>query len=265
MSTVLDRIVDQKKEDLVHQKKKIAPGDFRGFSGWEMERKSLSRALSNSGVDVIAELKKASPSQGVIREDFNFETIAAAYEQNGASALSVLTEQRFFQGDPKYIEQLSGNTGLPILRKDFIVDFYQIEEARGIGADAVLLIATITSGSQLMELHHAAVEAGLETLIECYDSTEFAMINFEVVKTIGINNRNLNTFEVDVHRGIEALQSLPDHLITVSESGLSTPKDIELLQIEGIDAALIGEHFMRQPDPGEALRKLMYKPEHEKS
>lgn len=265
MSTVLDRIVEQKKEDLVQQKKKVAAGDFRSFAGWEVQRKSLARALSNSGVDIIAELKKASPSKGVIREDFNIETIVAAYEQSGASALSILTEQRFFQGDPKYIEQLLGSTSLPILRKDFIVDFYQIEEARGIGADAVLLIATITSGNQLMELHHAATEAGLETLIECYDSTEFAQINFDQVKTVGINNRNLNTFEVDVHRGIEALHSLPEHVLTVSESGLSTPEDIELLQKEGIDAALIGEHFMKQPDPGEALKKLIYKPEHENS
>ena len=257
MSTILDRIVDQKKEDLNKRKQMVSATDFQSYSEWERPRKSLARSLSAENVSIIAELKKASPSQGIIRENFDVPEIAASYEENGASALSVLTEERFFQGNPVYIEKLSGKSGLPILRKDFIVDFYQIQEARGIGADAVLLIATITSGNQLMELHHAATEAGLETLIECYDPSEFSQIDFEAVKTVGINNRNLNTFEVDVHRGIEALQSLPDHLITVSESGLSTKEDIDLLQREGINAALIGEYFMKQDDPGSALKKML--------
>ena len=143
MSTILDRIVDQKKEDLIKRKQMVSQVDFQSYAEWERPRKSLSQALSGDDVRIIAELKKASPSKGVIREDFDVAEIAKSYEQNGASALSVLTEERFFQGSPEYVEILSGKSGLPILRKDFIIDFYQIQEARGIGADAILLIATI--------------------------------------------------------------------------------------------------------------------------
>lgn len=259
MSSILTRIVDQKKEDLIRRKKQISVSGFRNFAGWEKKRYSLSDALGKDELQIIAEIKKASPSKGVIREDFDPVSIAGSYSEHGAAALSVLTEERFFQGDPEFIQQLSAQMNLPILRKDFIIDFYQLDEARGIGADAVLLIASITSGNQLMELHHAATELGLETLIECYDPEEFGMIDYDKVQTVGINNRDLNTFEVDVHRGTEALKTLPDHLITVSESGLSTPEDLEFLHSEGIDAALIGEHFMRQPDPGKALSEIRKK------
>ena len=220
--------------------------------------------MSRKGVQIIAELKKASPSKGVIRDDFDVTRLAGDYITNGAAALSVLTEERFFKGNPDYMTQLSESVQVPLLRKDFIFDFYQLQEARGIGADAVLLIATITSGNQLMELHHAATELGLETLIECYDPEEFSMIDFKSAEIVGVNNRNLNTFQVDVHRGIDALKSLPDHILTVSESGLSSPEDIRLLQSESIDAALIGEYFMRQKEPGKALCKLTsidYEPE----
>lgn len=256
MSSVLERIVDQKKEDLIRRKKDVAASDFKSFPGWKKNRNSLSEVLSREGVQIIAELKNASPSKGVIRKDFDVTRLARDFYDNGAAALSVLTEERFFKGSPDYIAQLSQNVQIPLLRKDFIFDFYQLEEARGIGADAVLLIATITGGSQLMELHHAATELGLETLIECYDREEFSMIDFKSAEIVGVNNRDLNTFEVDVHRGIDSLKSLPDHIVTVSESGLSSHDDIRLLQSENIDAALIGEHFMRQKDPGKALYEL---------
>lgn len=206
---------------------------------------------------VIAEIKKASPSKGVIREDFNPCKHAGQYEKGGASALSVLTDQPFFQGDLQYLKMVSRETSLPVLRKDFIVDFYQIREAVAFGADAVLLIASITDGSQLSELHHAAREAGLAALVECYSEEDTQKVDFGQVSLFGVNNRDLNTFKVDVHRGIKLLNMAPDGVIRVSESGLTTRDDLLLLKDNGVHAALIGEHFMRQDDPGKGLKEII--------
>lgn len=256
--TILDRIVEQTKEDLIRKKKKIKGSDFRGFPGYSLERRDFRKAIHQENkLSIIAEVKKASPSKGVIRADFHPLKIAEQYVEAGASALSILTEPFFFQGSLDYLIQVRQRFGLPLLRKDFIVDFYQVEEARAYGADAILLIAGTTDGNQLNELHHAAHEAGLQCLVECYGEDEFRSLDFETVEIVGVNNRNLKTFEVDLHRGIALLETAPGHVTTVSESGLSHPDDLKRLMDHGIHAALIGEHFMRQPNPGDALKMML--------
>ena len=257
MANILEKIVDQTRKDLIKRKQKISYSDFKSFGGYERERRSLKEALSDKNdISIIAEIKKASPSKGEIRSDFDPQKIAVQYAEGGASAISVLTDEPFFDGRLDYLDTVSREVDIPVMRKDFIIDFYQVEEARAYGADAILLIATILDGHQLQELHHAAEEAGLECLVECYNEKDLASVNFDEIAIIGVNNRDLKKFEVDLHHGIELLQSCPDRLVKVSESGLSNSEDLQKLYDAGLDAALIGEHFMRQDDPGEAVKQI---------
>jgi len=257
---ILNQITNRTQESLIKRKKSVSVNDFSGFEDFERTRRSFYKALKkepSDSVRVIAEIKKASPSKGIIRQKFLPVLHAQQYEMAGASAISVLTEEDFFQGKLEYMRDVSRRASIPVLRKDFIIDPYQIQEARAWGADAILLIATITSGEQLAELHHAATEAGLECLVECYSRQDLEKVSFDWTRILGVNNRNLSTFEVDVHRGIELLSEAPADVVTVSESGLSTREDISLLFTSGIDAALIGESFMASPNPGEALKNLL--------
>ncbi len=257
MSSILDNIVEQTAADLKKRRKKVSLKDFESFEAYEKSRIDFRKSLARRGeVAVIAEVKKASPSKGVIREDFNPLDIALAYEDAGAAAISILTDEPFFQGSLEYLSEIAGRVELPCLRKDFIIDPYQIAEARAHGADAVLLIATICSETQLAELQHAAQEYGLQTLTECYNEADFEKVNFESTPILGVNNRDLNTFEVDVHRGIELLNRAPEGVIKVSESGLNTAEDLFTSYQAGIHAALIGESLMRQEQPGKALNEL---------
>ncbi len=259
--TILEKITAQTKEDIARRKRKVSASDFRSFEGYGHPRKDFFTAVKRNDpedpIRIIAEVKKASPSKGVIRADFNPLRHAEQYIENGASAISVLTDVPFFQGELAYMESIAGISPIPVLRKDFIVDFYQIEEARAHGADALLLIATILDPLQLRELHLATEEAGLQVLVECYDEADFAKVPFDIVRVFGVNNRDLNTFKVDVHRGISLLKKAPEGVALVSESGLSTPADLSLLKENGIDAALIGESFMKKDDPGKALREIL--------
>jgi indole-3-glycerol phosphate synthase len=257
---ILARITERTVETVAKRKQSVSVTDFSGFEDFHRPRRSLYDALKRAGsesVRIIAEIKKASPSKGVIRQVFEPQLHAQQYQQAGASAISVLTEPDFFQGRLEYMRDVSHLTVLPVLRKDFIVDPYQVLEAKAWGADAILLIATITSGGQLSELHHAATEAGLECLVECYSRQDLERVSFDWTRILGVNNRNLSTFEVDVHRGIELLKSAPQQVVTVSESGLSTREDLTLLFDAGIDSALIGESFMASPEPGLALKALL--------
>jgi indole-3-glycerol phosphate synthase len=264
MSNILIKITEQTAEDLAKRKQKVSFADFNSFEGYEKERISFKDALDGYGsVSIISEVKKASPSKGIIRPDFDPVDIALRYEEGGASAISVLTDEPFFKGDLKFLEAISKRVQLPLLRKDFIIDPYQIKEARAYGADAVLIIVAITEGDQLTELQHAAKEFGLDALVECYDQNDFDRLDFGMTKILGVNNRDLKKFEVNVHRGISILQQAPDDTVLVSESGLSTGKDLALLRKEGIHSALIGEHFMRQKDPGQAVKDLLEQTEEE--
>lgn len=257
---ILEKIYEKSKEDVSKRRRKVSVADFRSMEGYEHQRVSLYDALrreKGDSVRILAEIKKASPSQGLIRDDFNPRDLAMEYVENGASALSVLTDEPFFQGHLDYLLEVTRFVHVPVLRKDFIHDDYQIEEARAFGADAILLIATMLDPVHLRDLHQAATELGLECLVECYDERDVDSIDFQMVRIFGVNNRDLRTFEVDVHRGTELLLKAPSHVVTVSESGLKSPSDIKQLHEAGIDAALIGEHFMRQPSVGAALRDIL--------
>jgi indole-3-glycerol phosphate synthase len=257
MPDILNKIVTQTREDLAGRKRKIAAADFRSFEDYQRERRSLRDALSaGDDVRIIAEIKKASPSKGLIRDDFNPEWIAECYMDAGAAAISVLTDEPFFKGSLDYMKTVSRIADIPLLRKDFIVDFYQIPEARAYGADAILLIATILDTVLLGELHHAAEEEGLQCLVECYNEDDLRKIDFGQVTIYGVNNRDLKTFSVSLHQGVELLQKAPNGVVKVSESGITTREDLDYLASHDIHAALIGEHLMRQPHPGEALSGL---------
>lgn len=258
MADILNKIVKTTRENLSERRKEVAASDFQSFEWYEASRRSLVEALrSEQGVSIIAEIKKASPSKGKIRSDFNPEWLAVQYQKGGADALSVLTDAPHFKGDIRYLTDARRNSERPILRKDFIIDPYQIEEARAYGADAVLLIASILEGNQLKELQHAAQEAGLEALVECYESEELRRIDYSRLEILGVNNRDLTDFSVDLHRGVDILESVKKQVVKVSESGLSTSDDLVYLHRHNIDAALIGEHFMRQSDPGRAVNNLL--------
>lgn len=257
MANVLEKIVEQTGLDLVKRKQKISFNNLHSLEGFEKERIDFKQALLGNQVSIISEVKKASPSKGIIREDFDPVDIALRYEEGGASAISVLTDQPFFKGDLEFLSAISKRVQLPLLRKDFIIDPFQIKEARAYGADAVLIIVAITNGSQLNELIAAAKEFGLSALVECYDQDDFDCLDFNEVDILGVNNRDLKFFNVDVHRGISILNQAPDDTVLVSESGISNGEDIALLRQKGIHSALIGEHFMRQEDPGKAVSELL--------
>lgn len=257
MATILDEIVEQTARDLQKRKQKITLKDLESHERYEQRARDFKKALADSpDVAIIAEIKKASPSKGLIRKNFDPRKIAGQYQEGGASAISVLTDQPAFKGRLEYLEIASKEVSIPLLRKDFIIDPYQIKEAKAYGADAVLLIVAITEGQQLSELLHAAEEFGIQALVECYSEKDIENVTFDRIDILGVNNRDLRTFEVDLHRGVALLQRAPEETVLVSESGLSSAEDLRYLYEEKIHAALIGEHFMRQPDPGRAVRAM---------
>ncbi len=207
-------------------------------------------------VRLIAEVKKASPSKGVIRADFDPVGIAKTYAAAGAHALSVLTDHRFFQGDLTFLAEVRGAVSLPILEKDFVIDEFQLYEARALGADAVLLIAAALEAGQLRDYAHVAREVGLSALVEVHNEAELERV-IETATLIGINNRDLATFETDLATTERVLRHVPDDRIVVSESGIAGREDVERLSALGIDAVLIGETFMRAPVIEDKVRELM--------
>ncbi|WP_340103206.1 indole-3-glycerol phosphate synthase TrpC [Rhodohalobacter sp. 8-1] len=258
MATILDQIVEKTASDLAKRKGKISWKSLESFAGYEKKRQSLYKALKkDEKVSVIAEIKKGSPSEGIIRHDFDPVKLAEMYQEGGAAAISVLSDEPFFMGSLEYLKSVSEISTIPVLRKDFIIDPYQVKEAAAYGADAVLLIATICQGDQLHELLTASKEYGLEALVECYHEDEVDNLNWDTVDILGVNNRDLGTFEVDLHRGVKLLQKSPKDKVRVSESGLSTADDLFYLYKNNINAALIGEHLMRKKHPGNALEQLL--------
>jgi len=222
----------------------------RGF------RAGLS-SVSNSGPAIIAELKKASPSKGLIRADFPVAELARELEHAGAAALSVLTDEQFFQGSLRNLERASEATSLPCLRKDFIVDEFQLLEARAHGADAVLLIVAALTQTELVSLSRRARDFELDVLCEVHDSAELQRAMDAGCDTIGVNNRNLHTFRVDLNTSLELAELMPQSTFKVAESGIETADDIAKLRAAGFAACLIGESLMRAPRPGDALASLL--------
>jgi indole-3-glycerol phosphate synthase len=259
--TVLERILQSTREELARRKRLVPASALEQQASDEREderpRRSLRAALSGPTIAVIAEFKRRSPSAGEMRAAVDLREIVMAYEQGGASGLSVLTESPNFGGSLEDLSAARGFSGLPILRKDFIVDRYQLLEARAAGADAVLLIVAALSPEDLTALHDAARSLGLEVLVEVHDSVELERALELGAQLIGINNRDLRDFSVDVERTTLLMGAMPAGMTVVSESGIATSEQLRDLQKQGVDAVLVGGALMRSPDPRQALRSLI--------
>jgi indole-3-glycerol phosphate synthase len=205
---------------------------------------------------VIAEIKKASPSKGVIRADFRPAEIAADYQKHGATCLSVLTDRQFFQGSEAYLREARSACSLPVLRKDFLIDAYQVFEARAMGADAILLIVAALPLAQMQEMESIAHSLGMAVLVECHDAAELDIALQLTTPLIGINNRNLRSFEVNLDTTLSQLGRIPADRLVVTESGIRRPEDVELMRAKGVHAFLVGEAFMRAASPGTELARL---------
>lgn len=258
---ILDEIIRYKRQELEARKAEI-PINIITSAIWNLPLplrfKDALLPSPDGRVRVIAEVKKASPSKGVIREDFNHLEIAETYQRNGASALSVLTDRKFFQGSIDYLSEIRHAVSIPLLRKDFVVDEYQIFEARGYGADAVLLIAAVLDDKEMHDFVELSLNLGLAPLVEVHDEAELERALKTDAELIGINNRNLQTFKTDINTTVRLIGSIPDEKLVISESGINTREDINLLKDAGVDAFLIGEALMREADIGKKLREFVY-------
>lgn len=254
--SVLDRIVQDARVELARRKRDVPLSRLEDGHYFGRTPLTLADALRRDDLAVIAEVKKASPSKGVIRESFEPRDIAIQYEAAGAAAVSVLTEPHHFQGSLDHLEWIRGAVDVPLLRKDFVIDVYQLVESRAAGADAVLLIAAILDRSHLRDLLQAAASLELSALVEVYELAEIDRIDFDEVSILGVNNRDLHTFEVDVDHSLRVFRHVPPEVVRVSESGLSSPQELRRLHDHDVDAVLIGETFMKAEHPGEALKQL---------
>ncbi|MGC2417533.1 MAG: indole-3-glycerol phosphate synthase TrpC [Candidatus Acidiferrales bacterium] len=255
--TILDRIVEARRESIAHRKRVLPDVALKLAVGKADAPRDFAGALSRAGFNVIAELKKASPSRGVIREDYAPADLAPKLENAGAAALSVLTEEEFFSGSLADLKTARKAVQIPVLRKDFIVDPWQVWETRAAGADAFLLIAAILSDETLRELLELGRSLGMEPLVEVHTREEVARAIAVGARIIGVNNRDLRNFNVRVETSLELVEAIPEDCIAVSESGLRTHDDLARLRGAGFDAFLIGEHLMKEPDPAVPLRALI--------
>ena len=257
---ILDDIIKKTKEDLEIRKKEFSVdwlGRSLAYNPYQpRDVKEYLRSTKEEPIRIIAEVKKASPSKGVIREDFDPLKIAQEYSNNGANAISVLTEPHFFQGDLEYLTGIRRYVNTPLLRKDFIVDEYQLLEALVYGADFVLLIAKALDKKTLKDLYNKALNLGLEVLVEIHDLPDLKKAMACGANIIGINHRNLETFEMDMTLCDKLIPLIPNGKIIVAESGITDTQTIKRLSSIGVDAFLIGEHFMRQDDIGKEMQKL---------
>ncbi len=256
MKTILDQIVADTRELVARRKAHVPVRRLEEKPFFHGPTLSLAKALRRDHLAIIAEIKKASPSQGVIRPDFDVTDLARQYKAARADAVSVLTEPRHFQGSLDYLATARCAIDLPLLRKDFIIDPYQIIEARAYGADAVLLIAAVLDRPQLHDLHQAAEALGLSCLVEVHEARELDRLDLDQVKVLGVNNRNLHTFEVDVNHALRVFAEVPEPIVRVAESGLRDAAELAHLRANGVDAVLIGETFMRAAEPGAKLQAM---------
>jgi indole-3-glycerol phosphate synthase len=254
---ILDEIVAAKREEIAEHKRKRPLAALADSPLYKAERRPFAAALARPGRAIIAEVKKASPSRGVIRADFDPEAIAKGYAAGGARAMSVLTDAPFFQGSLVYLEAIRHVVDLPLLRKDFVIDPYQVHEARAFGADAVLLICAILDDRRLAELSDLARDLGLDALVEVHSEGELERAARVRARLVGINNRDLRTFVTRLEVAERLAPMAPQGTIVVAESGLKTTADLERLEAAGVRAFLIGETFMAAPDPEAALRALI--------
>jgi indole-3-glycerol phosphate synthase len=256
--TVLKKILARKAEEVAERKAKISLEQLKlaikGASAPRGFAKALQKKIAAGESAVIAEIKKASPSKGVIREDFDPVAIAQSYELGGAACLSVLTDVDFFQGADQYLIDARAACSLPVIRKDFIVDKYQLYEARAMGADCVLLIVSALQPSELESLHAKALELGLDVLVEVHDQRELEIALSIENPLIGINNRNLHTFEVSLNNTFDLLDKIPAERIVITESGIHSSQDVQAMKEKDVHGFLVGEAFMRSDNPGQQLK-----------
>jgi indole-3-glycerol phosphate synthase len=262
--TILKKIVERKHQEVAERSAVVSIADLqraittqtacRGFV------QAMADKLATGQSAVIAEVKKASPSKGVIREHFDPAAIAASYQAGGASCLSVLTDKDFFQGSEAYLQQARAACQLPVIRKDFMVDPYQVVEARAIGADCILLIVSCLADSQMAELDATAKELGLDVLIEVHNREELERSLPLGNRLVGINNRNLHTFETSLDNTFNLLPHIPEDRLVVTESSIHSRDDVQAMRDKGVNAFLVGEAFMRAEQPGEKLQELFFSP-----
>lgn len=262
MNDILKQILETKKNEVATARQMRSEAevlreaqsrkDLRGFLT------ALETKIGQDKPAVIAEIKKASPSKGVIREDFNPANIATSYAAHGATCLSVLTDVQYFQGAYDYLRQARAACSLPVLRKDFMIDPYQIVHSRALGADCVLLIVAALSRSQLLELESLALELDMDVLVEVHDRNELETALQMQSKLLGINNRNLRTFDVSLQNTIDMLPMVPKDRLVVTESAILSREDVELMRSHNVNAFLVGERFMRVEEPGQALEELFF-------
>jgi indole-3-glycerol phosphate synthase len=266
VANILDQIIAHKREEIDAAKARVSQSDLESRAAEAAKPRNLFKSVTQSSrsMNVIAEIKRASPSAGQIREDFDPAALAQAYERGGAAAISCLTDERYFQGSLEFIDQIKAAVGLPVLRKDFIIDPYQLYESRVYGADAVLLIGECLTESHLIDLLILASQLQLTALVEVHDVETLLKVRPHIgfphrgYCLLGINNRDLRTMETDLGHTMRLIGMVEDPTILVSESGIRTHDDIRRLRKAGLRAILDGEHLMRQPDPGEALHQLIY-------
>ena len=258
VASILEKIVATKREEIARAKSTLPEGELRSRLKDAPPIRDFFAPLAAGGpIKLIAEVKKASPSQGVIRADFDPVAIARTYEAHGASCLSVLTDEPYFQGSLDYLRQVRQAVGIPVLRKDFILDSYQLLEARVAGADAVLLIAECLDDCNLRKLHNEALELGLTPLVEFYEPENLDRVLAAGATLIGVNNRDLKSFAVDLAHTIRLREKVPQGCVLVGESGIHTRADVLRLQEAGVDAMLVGESLMREADIGAAVSRLL--------
>lgn len=262
MADILEKILAVKAAEVAQARSELpladvrrlaeAAGPVRDFAG------ALRNRVARKSPAVIAEVKKASPSKGILREDFDPAGIAAAYARHGAACLSVLTDVQFFQGSPDYLRQARAACNLPVLRKDFMIDPYQVYEARAWGADCILLIVAALDDARLAELEQVAAALGMAVLVEVHDDSELERALRLQTPLLGINNRNLRSFETRLETTLGLLDRIPADRIVITESGILASEDVQRMQAAGVHAFLVGEAFMRAPDPGHALARLFF-------
>jgi indole-3-glycerol phosphate synthase len=263
MNDILQTILARKREEIAERKARVPLAELRARLAAAPTARGFAAALRSrtkaGQAAVIAEIKKASPSKGLIRADFDSAAIARSYAAGGATCLSVLTDVDFFQGSDACLREAREACTLPVLRKDFTIDVYQVHEARAIGADAILLIAAALDNAVLVNLHALAIECGLDVLVEIHNPVDLqrALMLTNAPRTlIGINNRDLRTFETSIDTTLSLKEAVPYDRLLVTESGIATRDDVARLRAAGVDAFLVGETFMRAPDPGAELARL---------